>query len=217
VRKYNMAIAIVTGSTLISTSGSLDLGTGDDRVLIAWQYTDNPSPSAPTIDGVAMTPIGEGMTTIIPSPLRYARMYYAVGLPTGSQTLVVNGFSAYCMVFSGVDQTTPIDAETSNTGATDGVTYSLTTTKTGDWLIAAANSTTNINAAGGDLSAGTLSGVGPAMAHSNGIVAVGSRTGTFSWSATNAGGGSMVAIMPVQPASFNPPMMHHMQIAGGLM
>lgn len=158
-----------------------------------WQYGSSASPTTPTVDGVAMTISPAGVQQVIATPARYAAMYYKVGLPTGSKTVEGYATESYCMVLGGVDQDNPINVDTYTLNSNNSTTLTLTTTVDNTWLVAGCNSAATVTGVSGSLS--TLVGGGPAMAHSNGIVATGSVSGTFSHN-TGFGGGNMVALTP---------------------
>ena len=92
----------------------------------------------PTYGGQAMTLIGtfNGGGSVFNTTY----LYYLKNPPSGANTLIANGTTPFYVyggvaTYSGVDQTTPIDASGTNSGSGTSLSKSLTTTNDGDWLV----------------------------------------------------------------------------------
>lgn len=195
-----MAIAQVTGGTAVLSGGtSVSMGAAANTVaFLVLNVAPGPSTQIPTINGVNMTAFGSPLTW---NGVRVGQWFYMINPPTGSQTVDPknsgNFDGATVIVFSGVHQTTPIDSSGSATNQASPMTLTTTVVAANCWLVGGGYvDTGGANTAGGSFDNTTLSSTSPAIAHSNGVVATGSRSGTFTHAAAQWGG----IVLSIAPA-----------------
>jgi hypothetical protein len=149
-----MAIAYVTsgketsGGSTTSRNWTFDAGTGDDRFLLVTAYVgEDPAgkSAAITYNGVSATYLGVSNNVTD----RFG-VWYLANPASGSNTLNVSASSSMyfhlsAIVYSGVDQTTPINAEQEAYTASDPTPISASLTSTVDdcWhiMVAMGNAT----------------------------------------------------------------------------
>lgn len=184
-----------TGSNLILLVG-VEVGAGNTITGV-------------TYNGVSMSQVN--LLALGGSTFGNVYVFKLVGPSTGANNIVVTASAStfiYCAAtsFTGVDQTTPIDVNTTTSATATSITGTVTTTKDNDWLfgfvskgdtlpdnptLTAGTNTTirQTDAFGWYASCDTNAAQTPAGSHSL----------TVSSSASGLFGMNVVAIMPVQP------------------
>lgn len=111
---------------------------GTDRILFVHAFKNG---TADTITGVTYN--GVSMTLInkqVASTDRYTYLYYLIAPATGSNTITISSSSSVAIggnasSYTGVDQTSPIDTQTTTTFTASPCTTSVTTTTDNCWAI----------------------------------------------------------------------------------
>lgn len=112
-----------------SPSGSVDCGTGSNRILLAVIFQERAGAStdtvmAPTIAGNSLTEVGSSIE-VGAGPYYKLRIWRYIAPPTGSNTFAVNATSdgttmdsyvAVCFAISNVNQTTPLRTDVKASG-----------------------------------------------------------------------------------------------------
>jgi len=143
-----------TTSTNTNTNSFSHTCTGSDRFLIVPCASLNNGTSdaitSVTYDGVAMTRLGSALQ--VPSANWIIYLYYLVNPASGSNTVTVtrntsNGQTyGAAASYTGVDQTTPIDASTNNTGKAQEISTTLSSVTDDAWFfVTAAHLSGNIS------------------------------------------------------------------------
>lgn len=228
-----MAIAFDTytssgGSGSTSSFSFSHTCSGSDRILFVTYSaadTGNANPSTTvTYNGVSMTSLVNYRPGGASNPVRI-RVFYLLNPASGSNTVSVTlgsgwTFFSNCAAasYTGVDQTTGVEAsQTVETSGSATATISVTTL-TNNAVVAAFL---------GNRQGRTLTISSPSTQRGNqGTYPWGDRTtttaGSYSvvWTSSDGDIDSAsvaISIKPTTAPTFNPTMMHHMQIAGGLM
>lgn len=187
-----------------SQSYSFTVGTGDNRILLVGVETggatfgSNDVITSVTYNGVSLTRIN----TVANSNRMY--LYYLIAPATGANTLVVTASSSGGLMrsspvsYSGVDQTSPIDANGTGTGSTTTMDISLTSTTDNCWMVAVnENSSGEPTASTGTVKRTSSSGGGYGFLDSNSAVTpAGSYTLQFDQPSATAYSNCSVMIKP---------------------
>jgi hypothetical protein len=118
---------------------SYTVGAGTNRILfVGTTIATGNTVSGVTYNGVAMTQLNT--QAISGATFSNTYLFYLVNPASGAHNIVVTGTGTTFMYsaaesFSGVDQNTPIDANTTTTTTGTSITASVTTTKDNDWLV----------------------------------------------------------------------------------
>lgn len=193
-----MAIALdVAATTLAPGSNSKNTGSGAaNSVLFVWTDDSTLVVTTPTVGGNAMTAVGANVNTN--GTLTAGNLFYYVNPPSGTNTIVLGGATSQggdYIVLSGVNTSSPIDA-TGGIGnvASGSLSVTLNTATANCWAVGGTDNSSGAPTPGGVLTTGA--GGGPAIAHSNGTIATGSISGSFTFSGGGTGGMVLAKIAP---------------------
>lgn len=192
-----MDISEVTAPTQgTGTSVTLDIGSGDYRMVIAWFDVSSGSPGTPQVAGNNMTQAGSNSTWGGGGPKGSMWYYLPSGALTGSQTVTASGTGANnltVMVIAGVNTTHPIANATNADSQSSPYNMNANISINGCWAFAGSNNTTGGTTYSGILSDNTFD----VFSYSEGTVSTGSQNGTVTFTGGGTGGGNMMVVRPL--------------------
>lgn len=177
--------------------------TGSDRILFVTiqGQTNSDNVTGVTYAGVSMTLIDKDL---YPTNGRWSYLYYLIAPTTGANNIVISAsvttfLGSAAASYTGVDQTSPIDASTKNTtSSASSLTTTLTTTTDNCWTVMGnANGIGNSTGGGSGTTLRETDGSGYALFDSNAAI---TPAGSTSLISQYSGSGPMVQIM----AAFKP-------------
>lgn len=206
-------------------SYSITIGSGSNRYLMVWLYYFFNPPTSATFDGNAMT-----VVKTEPPALGYSgcRVYQVINPGTGSKTILFtfpsdDYWASGALSYSGVAQTSPVDADVSSIESSVSSPYTLTlTTTTPDcWLVGGmAINNTSSRSAGTNTTLRQNFGSNQGNTIDSGA-ARSAGSNSLQMTYTSSPGSRSGIVIAIKPAVTTPTvsqvMQHHMQIAGGLM
>ncbi len=131
-----MAISIIKNNMNSTSGGSVDIGTGSNRIVVFFANTASGSDSvtAVTIGSLSLSKVGSKQS----GTARFITMWAGYPTQTGSQTLTITGTFAWSnvLVYDGVNQSGQPGNFASSTGAQNGGTITqLVTAGLTSWIV----------------------------------------------------------------------------------
>lgn len=184
-----MAIVLYNAPTEMVAGGSFDMGTGSNRILIAFVYNQSSTAPTITINGSNMTNVNSPPELFTNAGGRWATLMYLVNPSSGTQTIpaVSGADQVWYSVYTGVNTSVPINTSAGIGLQSSTASENLTSTVDNCWALGGGSATQNVTVVSGAFTIG-YTGSTYRFYSSNGSVGV-AGTYTVGTSFTGGGGG----------------------------